>query len=70
MTEQTTVQAQYLRLPQAAAYLGMSQQFLRRAHREGRGPNRFRAGTKTIVFLRADLDAWVISQREVSGAKQ
>jgi predicted DNA-binding transcriptional regulator AlpA len=67
MHEQTPVPEQYLRLPEAAAYITMSQQFLRRAHREGRGPNRIRCG-RVILFTRSALDAFLAGRAEVSGS--
>jgi predicted DNA-binding transcriptional regulator AlpA len=69
MQEQTTVPTQYLRLPEAAAYIHMSPQFLRRAHREGRGPDRIRVSGKVILFARTALDSWLTSQADVSTAR-
>lgn len=59
---------EYLRMADASAYTGMSQQFLRRAHRMGKGPERARIGSKIIVFTRESLDKWMRSRIESSGA--
>jgi predicted DNA-binding transcriptional regulator AlpA len=64
MSEQSAVvQTDYMRMPQAAAYIGMSPQFLRKVHRLGNGPERIRAG-KCLLFTRAALDRWLAERTE------
>lgn len=70
MQTQPPVPAEYLRMAQAAAYTGLSQQFLRRAHRQGKGPERLRAGSKIIVYTREALDAWMRSRTETFGVSR
>ena len=63
MSEQVAVQSQYLRLPEAAEYIAMSPEFLRRVHREGRGPDRIRCG-RVILYARSALDAFLAGRAE------
>jgi len=58
---------EYLRLTEAAEYIRMSPQYLRKVHRGGNGPDRLRAG-KCLLFTRASLDKW-LSARAEAGAR-
>jgi hypothetical protein len=69
MSEQTAgVPTEYLRLPEAAAYIRMSTQFLRKAHRTGRGPDRLRVG-KCLLFTKTALDTWLSARAEAPAAR-
>jgi predicted DNA-binding transcriptional regulator AlpA len=69
MSEQSSVPAQYLRLPQAASYISMSPAFLRKEHRLGRGPERIRCG-KCLLFSRCALDRWLAARTETPAPRQ
>jgi predicted DNA-binding transcriptional regulator AlpA len=58
--------AQRYRLKDAAKYILMSTTFLRKAHKNGTGPDRIRSGSKVIIFEKSALDAWLESRKEVS----
>jgi hypothetical protein len=47
-----------MRPPSAAKYLSLSEQRLARLRLEGAGPVFTRAG-RSVLYLRADLDAWL-----------
>lgn len=68
MSEQTAVPSENMRLETAAAYIGMSPQFLRKAHRMGTGPERIRLG-KCIIFRKSSLDAFLQARIEVRSAR-
>lgn len=71
MLEQTTdVHTEYLRLPEAAKYIAMSPQFLRKAHRAGTSPSRIRCGGKVILFSRSALDSWLASQADAPAVQR
>lgn len=67
--QQTTVPTEYLRLPEAAQYIRMSTQFLRKVHRAKQGPDRLRVG-KCLLFTKTALDTWLLARAEASGARQ
>ena len=48
----------HLNQKQAAEYLGRSEEWLRREHAAGRGPNRKRSGTRNWAYSTDDLDAY------------
>ena len=52
----------YLRVPQAAEYLGLSKSALDKFRCYGGGPAYAKLGT-TVVYQAADLDAWVAARR-------
>lgn len=52
----------YLRVPAAAAYLGVSKSFLDKARCYGGGPEYMRLG-RAIVYSTADLDAFAACHR-------
>lgn len=52
----------YLRVPQAAAHLGVSKSLLDKLRCRGGGPAYAKLGS-TIVYQAADLDAWVAARR-------
>lgn len=52
----------YMRVPQAADYLGLSKSALDKMRCYGGGPAYAKLGT-TIVYQTADLDAWVFARR-------
>jgi excisionase family DNA binding protein len=56
---------QWVNIRQAAQHLGLSVAFLRKAVRHNRVPFA-RAGSKSLRFRRADLDAWM-EQRSCCG---
>jgi hypothetical protein len=66
MLEQIAAPQQRYRLKGAADYILMSPAFLRKAHRNGTGPDRIRCGSKVILFEKSALDAWLESRKEVS----
>ncbi|MBU0513663.1 MAG: helix-turn-helix domain-containing protein [Proteobacteria bacterium] len=49
----------------AARYLGVSPQSLARWRITGQGPHFVKAGRR-VVYLRADLDRWLLSRRRLS----
>jgi len=53
---------QNLRVPQAAAYVGLSKSYLDKARMTGTGPAYAKLGA-TVIYSTADLDAWVASNR-------
>ena len=55
----------YLRVPQAAEYLGLSKSALDKMRCYGGGPTYAKLGT-TVVYQAADLDAWVAARRVVA----
>jgi predicted DNA-binding transcriptional regulator AlpA len=57
-----TPSSQTLAEKDTARYIGMSSAYLRVARRENRGPAFVRVG-RTVRYLRADLDAWLIGHR-------
>jgi len=59
----TTVSQEYLRRPQAAAFIGMSQAWLKKADRLGKGPERSRLGKSPIYHIEA-LRRFVASRIE------
>lgn len=52
----------YLRVPQAAEYVGVSKSLLDKLRCYGGGPAYAKLGT-TVVYQAADLDAWVAARR-------
>lgn len=52
----------YMRVPQAADYLGLSKSALDKFRCYGGGPVYAKLGT-TVVYQSADLDAWVAARR-------
>lgn len=52
----------YLRVPQAADYLGLSKSALDKFRCYGGGPAYAKLGS-TVVYQQADLDAWVAARR-------
>ena len=53
----------YLRLKNAASYLGISEQLLLKLHRKGEGPPRIRKG-RAVLYPVKSLDAWMERDRE------
>lgn len=51
-----------LRVPQAAAYLGLSKSYLDKARMTGGGPAYAKLGS-TVIYSTDDLDDWVRSNR-------
>lgn len=60
---QQGVTPEFLRREQAAAFVGMSQAFLMKMEKLGKGPRVSRLG-RAPVYSIADLRAWVESRRE------
>jgi predicted DNA-binding transcriptional regulator AlpA len=48
----------------AATYIGRSEEFLRRLHAQGKGPQRSRIGSRYWNYRYADLDEWMASCAE------
>lgn len=55
----------YLRVRQAAAYLGLSKSTLDKLRTAGTGPSYAKAG-RIVVYARADLDAWLAGRKRQS----
>jgi predicted DNA-binding transcriptional regulator AlpA len=53
-----------LRVPQAAAYIGLSKSYLDKARMTGTGPVYAKLGS-TVIYSTDDLDAWVAARRVV-----
>ncbi len=54
---------EYLRTPQAAAYLGMSRQYLEIARHTGGGPPYIKL-SRAVRYKRTDLDEWMAQHRD------
>ena len=63
MFKQTDIQPEFLRRPQAAAFLGMSEAWLRKMERLGKAPERSRCG-KSPVYRIETLRLWMQEQVE------
>ncbi len=50
----------YLRPPQAADYIGISQSTLAKLRVSGTGPNYSKRG-RSVIYRKPDLDAWIDS---------
>lgn len=50
-----------MRVPQAAAYLGISVSTLNKMRCYGGGPFYYKAGSRVVLYDRADLDSWLES---------
>ncbi|RZN21115.1 helix-turn-helix domain-containing protein [Bradyrhizobium sp. Leo121] len=57
----------HLKVSEAAEHLRLSQSTLNKLRCHGGGPTYFKLG-RTIVYSRADLDAWMLSRRRASTA--
>jgi len=55
-----------LRAPQAAAYVGLSPSTLAKMRLRGDGPMYSKAGPRVVIYDKADLDAWLESQKRRS----
>jgi predicted DNA-binding transcriptional regulator AlpA len=54
----------YLRVPEAADYVGLSPSTLAKMRLRGDGPPYRKAGSRTIVYATKDLDDWLdVSKR-------
>ena len=47
---------------EAAAYIGVSRSWLAKARITGRGPRYVKIDTKTVVYRKQDLDAWLAAR--------
>lgn len=61
-----TANSSKLRAPQAASYIGLSASTLAKMRLRGDGPMYSKAGPRIVIYDRADLDAWLLSQRRRS----
>jgi len=52
-----------MRAPQAAEYLGISASTLAKLRVYGGGPAFLKLGRRTVVYEKADLDAWVATRK-------
>lgn len=62
----THIQSPKFRAPQAAQYIGLSPSTLAKMRLRGDGPIYSKAGARIVIYDRADLDAWLASQRRTS----
>jgi hypothetical protein len=53
----------YIKLTEAAKSVGLPPRVLRDLHTAGRGPAAFCPSPKRILYLQADLDAWLAAHR-------
>ena len=53
-----------LSLKEASLWLHLSEPYLRRLVREGKGPRSYRSGRKQHVFLVEDLRAWLVPEEK------
>jgi predicted DNA-binding transcriptional regulator AlpA len=63
--EKLTVMPAYLRLKNAAAFCGISEQMLLKLHRMGDGPPRIRKGRAVLYSVRA-LQDWMDRDQEAA----
>ncbi|MEW9804987.1 helix-turn-helix transcriptional regulator [Mesorhizobium sp. ZMM04-5] len=49
----------YLTVPQAAAYLRVSKNYLDKLRVSGTGPSFVRLGRRKVLYRKADLDQWI-----------
>jgi len=54
---------QTLTVTEAAAYLGLSESYLNKLRCYGGGPQFIKLGKKRILYILADLGAWVSSHK-------
>jgi predicted DNA-binding transcriptional regulator AlpA len=57
-----------LRAPQAAAYVGLSPSTLAKMRLRGDGPLYAKAGSRIVIYDKADLDAWLGARRRRSSS--
>ncbi len=71
IADKTSIQNQYMRVPQAAAYTGLSISTLNKKRLYGGGPAFSRVGGSrgAIIYAREDLDAWIAARRVGSTAE-
>jgi hypothetical protein len=55
---------------QAARYLGLSEETLRREHARGKGPRRSRRGSRGWSYAYHDLDRWLLGRQTESAASR
>lgn len=55
-----------MRPPAAAAYLGISASTLAKMRLRGDSPPYSKVGTRVVVYLRADLDTYLLARRRHS----
>jgi len=51
-----------MRTPEASKYLGIAESTLEKMRVTGTGPAFIRVGTKTVVYRKADLDAYLAAR--------
>ena len=56
----------YLRVPDAARYVGLTPSTLAKMRLRGDGPRYSKAGPRIVVYARADLDAWIAGRSRQS----
>src|SRR5206468_3618186 len=61
---------QILLSPDAAVYIGMSESWLRQSRTLGRtdGPPFLRVGSRSVRYLKSDLDCWLQQRRDTRSA--
>jgi predicted DNA-binding transcriptional regulator AlpA len=57
---------QMLRVPAAAAYLGLAESTLAKMRVRGDGPEYIRAGRKAVLYDPNDLNAWLTKNKRTS----
>lgn len=55
-----------LRMPAAAAYIGLSASTLEKLRLYGGGPTYYKSGAKIVLYETSDLDAWLYARRRTS----
>ena len=65
----TDLPARKLRVPDAAAYLGLSRPTLAKMRLRGVGPAYAKAGTKIVLYDLAELNAWLGARTRRSTSK-
>ena len=60
------VSKRILRTPEAATYLGLAVSTMEKKRLDGTGPTYVRLGGRAVGYDKADLDAWLDSQRRGS----
>jgi predicted DNA-binding transcriptional regulator AlpA len=60
------IQARVLKTAEAAVYTGRSESGLEKMRCSGTGPPFVKLGSRSVGYLREDLDAWLASRRRSS----